>query len=109
VGMVKCESCEDAPTLHVHNFALVMHEVVNGKVFLERIVDTVEASLLQAREIERGLAEGLAGNGAGIDATAAHILGAVDNGNAFAKVGGLSASLLTGGAAADDDQIKIVA
>src|SRR2546422_178002 len=107
VDMVKREIFQDAPALHVHHFALVMHEVVNGKIFLERIVDTVEAALLQAREIQRGFAEGLAGNGTGIDTTAAHMLATLDDGHAFAKVGSLSASLLTGGAATADEQNAI--
>src|SRR6266849_4275512 len=106
--MVKCEIFQDAPALHVHNFALVMHEVVNGKIFLERIVDAVETALLQAREIQRGFAERLAGNRAGIDTTAAHMLAALDDGHAFAKIGGLRAGLLAGWTAADDDQIEIV-
>src|SRR2546428_12080060 len=106
VDMVKREIFQDAPALHVHHFALVMHEVVNGKIFLERIVDTVEAALLEAGKIERGFAEGLAGNGTGIDTTAAHMLAALDDGHAFAKVGSLSASLLTGGAPASDGPVS---
>ncbi len=51
--MVKRKIFQDAPAFHFDNFTLVMHEVVDGKIFLKRVVDTVEASLLQAREIER--------------------------------------------------------
>ncbi len=53
VDLVEREILQDAPAFHFDDFALVMHEVVNGKIFLERIVDTVEAALLQARKIER--------------------------------------------------------
>src|SRR2546422_10078270 len=109
VDMVKREIFQDAPALHVHHFALVMHEVVNAKIFLERIVDTVETALLQAREIQRGFAEGLAGNSTGIDTTAAHMLATLDDGHAFPKAGSLSANVLTGGDTADDDQGETVA
>ncbi len=44
--MVKRKIFQDAPAFHFDNFTLVMHEVVNGKIFLERIVDAVEAALL---------------------------------------------------------------
>ena len=73
------EVLEDAPALHVHHFAFVMHKIVDGEIFFQRIVDAVEAALLQAGEIQRGFAQGLAGHCAGIDATAAGVLRAFDD------------------------------
>ena len=86
----------------------MVHEVVDREILLEGIVDTVETALLEAGKVESGFAQGLAGNRAGIDATAAHMLGALDDGNALAKVGGLGGALFTSRAAADHDEIERV-
>src|SRR5262249_46504261 len=56
LDLVKVEILEDASSLHLDDFAFVVHEVVDGEIFLERVVDAVEAALLQAGEIERRLA-----------------------------------------------------
>src|SRR5260370_718929 len=109
MDMVECEVVQNAEALHVDDFTLVMHEIVDGKIFLERVVDTVETALLEAGKVECRFAEGLAGNGTGIDATAAHMFGALDDGNAFAEIGGLGAAFFTSRAAADHDQIETVA
>src|SRR6266478_759339 len=109
IDMVKREVFQDTPALHVHNFALVMHEVVNGEIFLERVVDTVEAALLQAGEIECRFAKRLAGNRAGIDAASSHVLGAFDDGHAFAEVRSLRTGFFAGRTAANHDQIETVA
>src|SRR5258708_24565231 len=106
LDIVECEVFQNAAALHVDDFTLVMHEIVDGKIFLERVVDTVETALLEAGKVECRFAEGLAGNGTGIDATAAHMFGALDDGNAFAEIGGLGAAFFTGGAAADDELIE---
>src|SRR5712664_2734946 len=108
LDMVECEVFQNEPALHVDDFTLVVHEIVDGKIFLERVVDTVETALLEAGKVERGFAEGLAGNSAGVDATAAHMLGALDDGNAFAEIGGLGAALFTSRAAADHDEIESI-
>ena len=49
---VECEVLQNALALHVHDFALVMHEIVNGEIFLEGIIDPVKAALLQAGEVQ---------------------------------------------------------
>src|SRR6266849_2010965 len=107
--LVERKIFQDAPAFHVHDFALVVHEIVDGEIFLQRIVDAIEAALLESGKIEGGFAEGLAGNGAGVDATSAHVLGAFDDNDALAEVGGLGAALLTSRAAPDDDEIESVA
>src|SRR6266849_2816098 len=99
---------QDALAFHVHDFTLMMHEIVDGEIFFERIVDAVEAALLEPGKIESGFAQGLTGNGAGVDATSAHVLGAFDDGDALAEVRGLSAALFTGRPAADHDQVESV-
>jgi len=47
-----------------------MHEIVDSEIFLERIVDTVEAALAESGKVESGFAQRFAGNGAGVDAAA---------------------------------------
>ena len=68
----------------------------SGTVSLARqgVVDPVEAALAQAGEVERGLAQGLAREGAGVDAGAAEEPPALDEGDALAEVGGLGRALL---------------
>src|SRR5438552_15882862 len=105
---MECEVFQNALPLHVYNFTLVMHEIVDGEIFLERVVDSVETPLLEPGKVERGFAKSLAGDSAGVDATAAHMLGALDDGNAFAEIGGLRAALFTSRAATDHDEIESI-
>ena len=105
---MECEVFQNALPLHVYYFTLVMHEIVDGEIFLERVVDSVETALLEPGKVERGFAKSLAGDSAGVDATAAHMLGALDDGNAFAEIGGLGAALFTSRAAADHDEIESI-
>ena len=104
--MVQREILEDAPALHLDDFAFVVHEIVDGEIFFQRVVDAVEAALLQAGEIEGRFAQRFAGDRAGVDATAADVLGALDDRHALAEVGGLSAGFFASGAAADHDQVE---
>src|SRR5882762_4325477 len=85
-----------------------MHEIVDGEIFFERIVNAIEAALLKSGKIEGGFAEGLAGDGAGVDATATHVLSALDDGNALPKVGSLGAALFAGRPAADHKEVESV-
>src|SRR5260370_5426878 len=104
--LMECEVLQNALALHVDDFTLVVHEVVDSKILLEGVVDPVKAALLEAGKVESGFAQGLAGNSAGINAASAHMLGALDDGNALAKVGGLGGALFTSRAAADHDEIE---
>ena len=56
--------------------------------------------------MQHGFAHGLAGNGAGIDAGAAHDLALLDQGHAFAGFGALNGGTLSGRPGADYDQIE---
>src|SRR5262249_45639169 len=92
--------------LHFDHFALVVHEVVHREVFLERIVDAIEAALLEPGEIQGGLPKGLARNGTGVDAAAARMVRALDDRDALAEIGSLRAGFLACRTATDDDQIE---
>jgi len=86
-----------------------VHEIVNGKIFFQRIVDAVEAALIESGEIEGGFSKGFAGNGAGVDAASTHVLSTFDDSHAFAEVSRLGAALFAGRAAAEDDQVESIA
>src|SRR5260370_2767553 len=107
--VVECEIFQNALALHIDDLTLMVHEIVDGEIFLERIIDPVKAALLEAGKVERGFAKGLAGNGASVDATAAHMFGALDNGDAFAEIGGLRGALFPRRAATDHDEVESVA
>jgi hypothetical protein len=106
LDVVQLQILKDAGALHVHDFALVVHEILDGEIFLKRVIDAVETALLKPGKIERGLAQRLAGDGTGVDAAAAWVVGAFDDGNALAEIGGLRAGLFSSGTATDDDQIE---
>src|SRR5579859_3962808 len=84
----------------------MMHEVVYGKIFFERIIDAIKAALAEAGKIERGFAQRFAGNGAGVDATAAGIWRPLDDGDTLAKIRGLRAGLFSGGSAAKHNEVE---
>ena len=46
LDVMKVEILQDALALHFHHFALVVHEVVDGEILFQRIVDAVETALL---------------------------------------------------------------
>src|SRR5690349_2715702 len=56
-------------------------QVGHGDLFFDVIVDAVDALELEAREMQHGLAHGLAGNGAGIDADAADDFALLNDGD----------------------------
>ncbi len=109
LDVVQFEILEDALAFHLDDFPFVVHEIVNGKIFLERVIDAIEAALLESGKIERRFAQRFAGDGARVDAASAHVLGALDDGDALAKIGGLRAGFFSGRAAADHDQVELFA
>src|ERR1700674_1935448 len=65
----------------------------------------MQAALLKAGKVERGFAKSLAWNGAGVDATAAQVRGALNDRHALAEIGGLGAGLFAARATSDDDKL----
>src|SRR5580658_9271201 len=106
---MKREILENALAFHLHHFALVVHEVADGEIFLERIVDAIEAALLEARKVKGGFAQRLARDGASVDRASSHIFAAFNNGDALAKIGSLRTRFFSGRAAANYDQIEMFA
>jgi hypothetical protein len=103
---VELEIFQDAAALHLDDFSFVVHEIVDGEVVFQRIVDAIEAALFEAGEIEGGFAKCFAGNRAGVDAAAADGFGAFHDRDSLTEIGGLSGSLFASGAAANYDQVE---
>ena len=80
-------------------------EVFDGDVAFGAEVFAEEAAFVGAGEVEDGFAEGLGGDGAGVDAGAAEDGIFFDDADGFAELGGLDGGLLAGGAGADDHEI----
>ena len=103
---VQLEIFQNALPLHLNHFALVVHEVVYGQILFQRVIDAVQAALLQARKVERGFAERLAGHRAAVDAASADNGSSLDDGHPLAEIGRLGARLFSGGSAADHHKIE---
>ena len=80
-------------------------EVGHGDLFLHAVVHAVDGAVVVAGEVEHGLAHGLGGNGAGVDADAADHGARFDHGYALLHFGGGHGSALSGRPGADDDQV----
>ena len=98
----------DDPALVLDDRQLTVHQEADGQVLPQGVVDAVEPALAQTREIQRRLAKGLGGEGAGVDAGAAQVRRSLDQGHPLAEVGGLGGALLPGRAGADHDEVVIV-
>jgi hypothetical protein len=91
-----------------HDLVLAEHEVAHVEGGRLADLEAVEATLSEAREVERGLAQRLRWDRPGVDAGAAHVGRSLDEGDPLAEVGGLSRALLAGRARSDDDQVVAV-
>ena len=107
LDLMQREVFENALPFHFDDFAFMAHEVVHGEIFFQRVVNAVKASLLQPGKIKGGFAQRFAGDGAGVDATAAGMLGAFNDGDTLAEIGGLSACFFAGRSATDYQQVKL--
>ena len=106
LNIVKCEVLGDAVAFHLDDGAFVVHEIVNGEIFLQRVIDAVETALLQAGKIEGGFTKSFAGDGSGVDAAAADFSGALDDRHALAEIGRLGRAFFSGRAAAYDYEVE---
>src|SRR5580692_1809367 len=51
-NFVKCKILQNALAFHLDDGALMMHEIVDGEIFFQRVVNSIEAALLQAGKVE---------------------------------------------------------
>src|SRR5579864_1332634 len=87
--VMKGEVFQDALALPLHHFAFMVLEITDGEIFFEGIVDAVDTALLETGKVKCGFTKCFAGDGAGVDAASTHILSALDDSDAFAKICGL--------------------
>src|SRR5882724_1175586 len=107
LNLVQLQIFQDAPPLHLHHFPLVVHEVVNSQIFLQRIIDPVESTLPEPGKIQRGFAQSFAWNRSRVDAASARNSRSLDHRHALAEVRRLRASLLSRRSATYDHQVKL--
>jgi len=58
---VKFQIFQDAPPFHLDDRAFVVHKIVDGKVFLQRVIDAAKPALLQPGKVQRRLTQSLLG------------------------------------------------
>lgn len=86
---------------------LVPHEISHRGLAANRKVHAMKLARAPTREHERGLAQRLTGDGAGVDARAADHRGLLHEGNFFPEQARRQRAAGTGGTAAEDDEIKL--
>ena len=82
-------------------------QVVDGDVLLDGIRRAVDAADLVAGEVDDGFAEGLAGDGAGVDACAADGGAAFGDGDAFVQAAGLDGGADAAGAGTNHEEVIV--
>ena len=80
-------------------------QIRHGDLFFDAIVHAIDVLVVIAGQMQHGLAKGLAGNGAGVDADAAHHFATLHQSHAFAHFRALDGRALPRRTGADDDQI----
>src|SRR6059036_2651921 len=105
VDVVAIDVLEDERPERAHDLALTVEEIVHGEVTGHPVVDAVQPSLLEAREVEGRLPKRLRRNRPGVDPSAADLLGLLHDGDALAEVRGLSGALLARRPGSDHDEI----
>src|SRR5450631_1312675 len=80
-------------------------QVGHGDLFLDPVIDAVDGAVVVAGEVEHGLAHGLGGHGAGVDADATDYGARLDDDHALVHLGCSHGGALTGGPGANDDQV----
>ena len=80
-------------------------QVGDRDVVLDPVGLAVQLALVEAGQVEHGLAQGLRRDGAGVDADPADHVPALDDGRPVAELGGGDGGLLAGGPGPDDDHV----
>ncbi len=83
-------------------------QVLGVDLLLDAIGATVKTALAPAGEVERGFAQGLGWNGAGMHRNAADAAAFLDDQNLLFELGGLNGGPSSRRTAADNNQIELV-
>ena len=108
VDVVALELRADDLDLGLDDLLAEIGQVLDGDALLDGVGLAVDPAVLEAGEVEDGLAQRLGGDGAGVDRDAADDLASLDDADALADLGGLDRGPLAGGPAADDAQVVAV-
>jgi hypothetical protein len=108
LNFVELQVLQDALALHFDHRAFVVHKIMDGEIFFQRIINAVQPALFQPGEVQRRLAQRFAWNGPRVDATSPDHGRALDDRHALAEVRRLGAGLFAGRPTADDHQIKLL-
>src|SRR5262245_38492777 len=82
-------------------------QVAHSDILFDSVRRTVQPALAVAREVQGGLAQGLAEDGAGVDANATRDGFALDDRHTLAELGTLDGRALSGRPGADHHQIVL--
>jgi len=80
-------------------------EVRHGDALFDPVVHAVDGFVVVPGEVKHGLAHGLGGDGAGVDAGSADDLAHLNQGDFLAHLGAVNSGTLPGGAGANDDEV----
>ena len=99
--------------LMLEDFRFVLHHMLDGQgqvrrhdIRIDRIGETVDAALPEAREIENGLPESLAGDGSGVNAGSSHLGAGIHQCHLFPELGRLDGRMMSGRASPYDRHIE---
>ena len=82
-------------------------EVGHGDLFLDPVVHAVDRAVVVAGKMQYGLAHGLGGYGAGVDADSADYGSRLDDGHSFFHLGGCHGGALPGWSGTDDREVVL--
>jgi len=82
-------------------------QIANGDAILNDVVVSVKRAMAESGEVKNGFAQGLAGNGAAMDANAADHVVSIHHGHALAEFRGGDSAFLTRRTAANDDEVVL--
>ncbi len=108
IDAVAGELCLDDVDFGFDDVECAEGEVGHADMFLHAVIGAINALVLVAGEMKDGFANGLAGDGAGIDGGAADNFESLDKGGAFAEFGGLNGGALAGRPGTNDDEIVLL-
>jgi hypothetical protein len=81
-------------------------EISNGNAIANDVITSVKRTMAKSGEMKNRFAQSFAGNGAAMDADAAEHIEAIDDSDTLAEFCGGNGAFLSGGAAADYDEVK---
>jgi hypothetical protein len=82
-------------------------QIANGDAVLDDVIVSVKRAMAESGEVKNGFAQGLAGDGAAVDANAADHVVSIHHGHALAELRGGDSAFLTRGPASNYDEVVL--